>query len=86
MADIVERLRRFGAVVQGRDPKDYAVPVPAVLIIETYGEIERLREALEGLFPHALFLLTQMEDGLSKDPKLLRDRIQKARAALEEKE
>ena len=50
------------------------------------GEIERLREALEELLPHALFLLTQMEDGLSKDPKLLRDRIQKARSALEEKE
>lgn len=29
---------------------------------------------------------TQMEDGLSKDQKLLRDRIQKARTALKEKE
>jgi len=42
MSDIVERLRRFGAVIQGRDPKDYAVPIPAVLIVQTADEIERL--------------------------------------------
>ena len=53
---------------------------------ERANEIERLRESLDELLPHALYLLMQMEDGLSKDPKPLRERIQKARAALEEKE
>jgi len=47
-------------------------------------EIDRLREAVKLLLPHALYLLTQMEDGLMADPSALRLRINKARAALGE--
>lgn len=75
MTDLVRQARELG----GFSPE-------AELCSRLADEIERLREALEELLPHALFLLTQIEDGLSKDPKLLRDRIQKASTALQEKE
>jgi hypothetical protein len=80
MDDIVKELR------QSAEENEYLLPANETMYWAAADEIERLREAVELLLPHALYLLTQMEDGLMADPSALRSRINKARAALGEGE
>lgn len=70
-AEVAKIIRRYDIERQGeRDPTNPFAP--RYELRKDADEIKRLREALERILPHALYQLTQLEDGLQKKPDLLR--------------